>query len=145
MSLTATTIYNAVTLGTGATPTSPVTGGLLLPVATSTLAGNALSFNFILASGSTTPGPNPAINFKYAFSMTPYSGTTFLGVVSPATIPIRASSIINSINDITPGFSVPILGNYLYTWFDLNGPLNAPITVTVNATPVAICNTLYKI
>ena len=145
MALTAIQLYNAVTLGTGATPTSKITGTQFLPVATNTLTGNGVAFNYILTSGSTSPGPNASLNFRYAFSMTSYSGTTYTTICNATTLNIKAPKTINTAIDMTGRIVVPITGNYLYTWFDINDGLQAPITVTINAIPIAITNSVYDL
>ena len=142
MALSGITINSAATLGTGATVANPAIGTQFLSTATNTLVGNSVAFNFILTSGSVSPGINASLNFRYAFSMTSYSTTGIQSVVgnSSTLIALRVPSTPSTTFDITTQITVPITGNYLYTWYDITNLLVAPITVTTIAIPLQITN-----
>lgn len=147
MAITAVPIYSTITLASTASPTSPY-GGVTVPVQVTGVAGNALAFNFIIATGSTHPGGNANLTFKYAFSMTDYSGSlaTVIPVIanSGALFNISMPKKPSSTLDITTPWSVPILGNYLYCWLELRG-FTAPVTsgFSASALPVASCTTSH--
>ena len=133
MAISAITIYNDITLASTATTQVPYSG-VTAPVQVTTLVGNATAFNFIVTSGSTPPGSNASITFKYAFSMEDYSSSpglvaALLPIISNSggAFNLRASNNPSGVKDITTPWTVPILGNFLYCWLELRD-FTAPIT-----------------
>jgi hypothetical protein len=144
MSLTATALYNGITIGSSATPQAPYSATQVSPGVNNSLTGNALVFNFIVTNGSASPGTNASMVFNYGFSMSSYTAANAsTGIISANKFDLRCPSLASTVIDITTQISIPILGNYLYYWLDVR-ELKNPITLTVNAIPVALANQVYS-
>lgn len=132
MALTATSIYSSQSIGAG-------TGTALNPIKVdvSSVTGNGLAFNFVLTSGSTSPGPNAIVKFHYAFSMNSYTGTDIPTTVgnSASIFRLKFSQTASAVLDITTQFITPILGNNLYCWLDIESFAS---TATLNASAIGL-------
>jgi len=146
MSLTAIPLYNAVTVGSTATPAAPYQATQISPGVNNTIVGNAISFNFVMTNGANQAGSNARIVFHWGFSMASYTATNAatLGIISANQINLRFPKNPNATIDLTHQITYPILGNYLYYWFDAF-ELTSPATLTVNAEVVALANQCYSI
>lgn len=144
MALIPVVLYNAVTVGSAGTPNAPYSATQVSPVANNTLTGNAVAFNFVITTGSTPPGPNARMVFRYGFAMASYTNTAAPLIISPNNFDLRFQNTASTTTDFTTQVVIPILGNYLYCWLDPHG-MQAPITLTVNAVPIVITNQSFGV
>lgn len=142
MALTSTALYSAITVGTGSSRTKEYNVTQLLPQVTA-LTGNAVVFNFVVVTGSTTPGQNGRIVFNYGFAMATYDATAASkGIISANQFDVRFPSAPSTTLDLTTQMSIPIIGNNLYYWLNVTG-LIAPITLSIGAVPVPNSNQVF--
>ena len=140
------TIYNAYALPTVATLViNPIVTALTTTSGANTNTWGALTFEFMVTTGTTAPVKGLEINLNWAFSN--LQTTSPGGITHPQVF--NTSSWLTNYASPTPSFTnyvnsgaIPILGDYLHTWLELPDVMQQIVTVTVQITQATFTTAL---